>query len=90
MMYVIDGFRNDESCDPAYRGRTMRVAQNGCNGPPARRSRMPSRVGAAHTQTERDWDYSEGLRGGTVNSVLEVHEIMDVVHDVYWLVNLYI
>ena len=28
--------------------------QNDCNGIPARRSRMPSRVGGAHTRMDRD------------------------------------
>ena len=40
---------------------------------------------AQHTRKRNaiETSFSEGLRRGTVNSVLEVHEIMDVVHDVY-------
>ena len=32
-------------CDPAYRGRTMRGAQNDCSGFPAHRNNRTSRVG---------------------------------------------
>ena len=46
---------------------------------------------AQHTRKRNaiETTFSGGTWGGE-NSVLEVHEIMDVVHDVYWLVNLYI
>ena len=48
-MYVkiVRSLSSDGWSDPSWRGRTKRGAQNGCSGFPARRRRMPSRVGGA-------------------------------------------
>ena len=51
MMYDI--IRSDERYDRANWGRTMRGAQNGCNGLPARHDNKPSRVGEVHWQIRR-------------------------------------
>ena len=64
-------------CDPAYRGRTMREAQNDCSGFPAHRNNKTSRVG-------EDWPQihcagmsarSPGWQGGAVQAPARRAEI---------------